>query len=137
MDRRDHDRGEVAVQRPLLELEVLDRVGDLGLAARDADGLQRLVELAAGRADERVARAVLTVAGNLADEHEPGILRALAEDGLGRRLPEFAAAAPPRSFPERLEIEVLGKVIAGVGRQVELRGLEPLTFRLPAERSPS
>src|SRR4051794_22156366 len=85
----------------LLEFEVLDHVGHVDLRARDAGFLERAVELAAGRADERPPFAVLTVAGHLADEHDPGRTRALAEDGLRRGLEEGAAAAPRRGLPQR------------------------------------
>src|SRR5690349_24260424 len=48
----------------LLELEVLDDVGDVDVAAVDPGRLERAVELAARGADERVALAVLTVPGH-------------------------------------------------------------------------
>ena len=47
-----------------------------------------------GRADERLARAVLVVAGLLADEHDPRVRRPLAEHGLRGRLPQLAGPAP-------------------------------------------
>src|SRR5205814_6421342 len=53
----------------LLELEVLDDVGDVDVPAVDADNRQRLVELAPRRPDEYVAEPILTVAGHLAHHH--------------------------------------------------------------------
>ena len=87
----------------LLELEVLDGVGDVDLAAVDADGLERLVELAAGRAHEHVAGPVLTVARDLADHHHLRALQALAEDDLRRARVEVAAATPGGRLAKRLE----------------------------------
>src|SRR3712207_8598645 len=52
----------------------------LGVPAVDAGLGQRLVQQPPGRADERLALAVLLVTGLLADEHDPGGLRPLAED---------------------------------------------------------
>jgi hypothetical protein len=49
--------------RALLELEVLDDVGDVDVGALDADVLERLLELSSGRADEHLAGPVLAVAG--------------------------------------------------------------------------
>ena len=53
----------------LLELEMLDRIGDVGLGAVDPGLLQRLVEDLPRRADERVAGQILLIAGLFADEH--------------------------------------------------------------------
>src|SRR6476619_28597 len=74
----------------LPELEVLDRVGDVEVAAVDPGRLEGAVELAAGGADERMPLAILAVAGHLADEHDPRLRRPLAEHGLGRALPQVA-----------------------------------------------
>ena len=76
-----------------LEAEVLDRVRLVDALVVEARALQRDVQHVAGRPDERVTLDVLAVAGLLADEHELGMLRPLAEDGLRRRAPEVAAAA--------------------------------------------
>jgi hypothetical protein len=54
----------------LLELEVLDHVGDVDVGASDADPLERLVELAARGADEHSAGAILAIAGHLAHHHQ-------------------------------------------------------------------
>jgi hypothetical protein len=77
----------------LLELEVLDHVGDVDLGAYDADRLERAVELATGRSHEGPALAVLLVTGLLADHHHLGVPLPLAEHGLARAAPEVAAAA--------------------------------------------
>ena len=55
-----------------VELEVLDRVGDVHPVPVDAHGNQCLVEQLARGSDEWQARAVLLVAGLLADEHDLG-----------------------------------------------------------------
>ena len=78
-------RGLVDAAAPaLLELEVLDHVGQVGVLALDAGRLEPAVELPARGAHERLARAVLLVARLLAHEHEPRGLPPLAEHGLGR-----------------------------------------------------
>jgi len=100
----------------LLELEVLDHVGHVGLGALDARGLQPAVELATGGADERPARQVLLVAGLLADQHHARAFQALAEDSLGCAAPEVAAAAAGRRLAERLERAALGQERCGVVR---------------------
>src|ERR687887_611324 len=69
-----------------LPLEVLDDVRDVGLPPVDPRLLERLVEDPAGRADERLPRLVLLVAGLLADEHHVRRPRALAEHCLRRVL---------------------------------------------------
>jgi hypothetical protein len=87
----------------LLELEVLDGVGDVDLAAIDADRRERLVEFAPGGTDERAPRAILAVAGRLADEHHARVLRALSEDGLRRSAPQVTAVTVIRGAAQRLE----------------------------------
>src|SRR4029453_10481694 len=76
----------------LLELEVLHDVGHVGLAPGDPGLLERAGEAAPGRADERMAGAVLAIARLLADEHQAGAGASLAEDRLRRMPPEVAAA---------------------------------------------
>ena len=63
-------------------LEVLDRVGQVDLAAVDLGTLQRLREDPSRRADEGLALDVLAIARLLADQHQPCLARALAEDRL-------------------------------------------------------
>src|SRR5207237_5999162 len=75
----------------LLELEVLDRVGDEGVAARDAGVGQRLIENPSGWADERLARQILLVARLLADQHQAGMYAPLPRHGLGRKFVERTA----------------------------------------------
>jgi hypothetical protein len=67
------------------------------------DSLERLVEDAAGRADERMPLLVLLVAGLFPHEHRLGVLRAFTEDGLSTDLPEVAASAAGRGFAERAQ----------------------------------
>ena len=87
-------RGLVDAPVPLAaEREVLDGVRDVGVLAGDARLDQGLVEQPAGGPDERGERAVLLVAGLLADEHHPRGRRARPEDGAGRALVELAGGA--------------------------------------------
>jgi hypothetical protein len=73
--------------------EVLDRIGQVDVAARDLGLLQDPVEDSTGGPDEGLALDVLAVAGLLADQHQPRLARPRPEDGLGRVLPERAAVA--------------------------------------------
>lgn len=84
-----------AAARPriLRPLEMFDRVGDVGVFARDAGGVERAIQELAGRADERASGLVLGVARLLADENHPRGARSLTEDALGGVLVEVAAAA--------------------------------------------
>jgi len=104
---------------PRRPLEVLDHVRHVGERAVDPGLLERLVEEASGRADERASLAVLAVAGLLADEHGAGAGAALAEDGLGGRAPERARLAAGRGLAER------GK--GGTGRDERRRRLRAHT----------
>src|SRR5690606_36102107 len=93
--------GDFARARPQVQpalatrgkLEVLDRVGDVGPPAVDADPLQRLLEDAPGRSDKGSAGKVLLVARLLADEHRVGPLRPLPEHRLRGERVERAASA--------------------------------------------
>ncbi len=67
-----------------LMFEMLDRIGDEGVLARNARLLERGVENAAGGPNERLARQVLLVAGLLADQHEICLFRAFPRNRLGR-----------------------------------------------------
>ena len=60
-----------------------------------------LVEDAPGRPDERVPLEVLLVARLLADKHQRRRDGPVAEDRLGRPLPELAAPAIGRVGPDR------------------------------------
>ena len=53
------------------ELEVLDRVGDVGEVPVDARRVERLVQEFSCRTDERFTDAVFLIAGLFADEHHP------------------------------------------------------------------
>jgi hypothetical protein len=75
-----------------LDLKRLDTRAESAPQPRRRRG-QPLVEDAARGADERMALDVLAVAGLLADHHHLGVLRALAEHGLGRAFIEVARAA--------------------------------------------
>src|SRR5438270_7526618 len=99
-----------------LELEVLDHVRHVGVAAIDADLVERTRQLAAGGTDERPSLPVLLVAGLLADEHQSRALRALAEDGLAGVSPEVTAAAVGGGLPQALERPPLGQERGSVVR---------------------
>src|SRR5205814_752591 len=90
-----------------LPLEVLDGVRDIGRPAVDAGRLERLVEEVPRRADERLSRAVLLVAGLLADEHRSRPDRALPEDRLRADLPQMAAATSGGRLLQRGEAQLL------------------------------
>src|SRR5947199_2336107 len=66
----------------LLELEVLDRVGDVELLALETRFGQRLVKHLAGRTDEWRALPIFLIPRLFSDEHDPRGGRASAEDGL-------------------------------------------------------
>src|SRR2546421_12952109 len=92
-----------------LPLEVLDRVRHVDSAAVDAGCLERLVEELARRSDERLAGAILLVAGLLTDEHHGRLARALSEHRVGPDLPEVTASAAGGSFPQSREREARRK----------------------------
>jgi hypothetical protein len=98
----------------LLELEVLDDVGDVDVGARDAYTLERLVELAARRPDEDPAGAVLAIARHLPHHRHRRLLHALAEDRLRGRPVEVAAAALRGGLAQRLQALARGKEGGGV-----------------------
>ncbi len=77
----------------LLELEVLDRVGDVDSLAVEADLGQRPVEHLAGRADERRAMPVFLISRLLTHEYDARVGRPAAEDRLGGVTVEVAAGA--------------------------------------------
>src|SRR5262249_10879800 len=86
-----------------LPAEVLHHVGDVSVRSLDAGLGQCSLQQLAGGTDEGPSREVLVVSWLLADEHHPGVLLPLAEDGLRRALPEVACAALAGRAPERLE----------------------------------
>ena len=75
------------------ELEVLDRVGDVGELAIDPGFLEGPVEQSTRRADEGLAAAVLLVTGLLTDEHDDGTGISGAEHRLFRILIEVTSLA--------------------------------------------
>jgi hypothetical protein len=108
-----------------LELEVLDRVGQVDVLARQARLRQGLVEDAAGWADEGETLQVLAIAGLLADEKDRGPRRSAAEDGLGGRAVERAAATPARRALQDAQV---------AGRRDERGGVVSRRRRPPARR---
>ena len=85
----DFHRAGLAVDPPCAArhpFEMLDGIGDVGLAAVDPGLDETAVEQLAGGADKRMAGEVLGVARLLADKHDARPLRPLAEHGLRRVL---------------------------------------------------
>jgi hypothetical protein len=81
---------------------MLDRIGDVHVVARDPGLFEALIEDAAGRTDERMPFYVLAVARLLADEHEVGVARAFAHDGLRGAFPQVAGPAVVNRFVQAL-----------------------------------
>ena len=69
---------------PWLELEVLDRIGQVDLASADAGLVQQLAMELPGGPDERLALDILLRARLLPDEHQRRTRRSRTEHGLGR-----------------------------------------------------
>ena len=67
-----------------LELEVLDRVGQVERIARPAELRESTVEKLAGGPDERAAMQVFVITGLLANQHQAGAQRPFAGHRLGR-----------------------------------------------------
>src|SRR5437868_6779038 len=81
---------------------MLDGIGDVNRRAVDARLLERRIEQRAGGTDERPPGKVLLVAGLLADEHDRGVERPLAEHRLGGMPVEVAAGAVAGVLEQRL-----------------------------------
>ncbi|VXC70677.1 hypothetical protein SPHINGO8AM_190046 [Sphingomonas sp. 8AM] len=100
-----------------LKLEVLDRVGDIGLLAGNPGRGEGAVEHLTGRSDERMAGEILLIAGLLTDEHHRRRHRAFAEHGLRRVLVEVAARARggfvAQRFPGEFSIAADFHAVAG------------------------
>jgi hypothetical protein len=75
-----------------LEFEMFDRVGYEHRLAVDPGLRESIIENASGRTDEGLADNVFLVARLFADQHEPGLARALANH-LGGEFIERAAGA--------------------------------------------
>jgi hypothetical protein len=91
---------------------VLDDVGHVDLRPVDAGRLHRAVEQPARRPDERLTGQVLTIARLLANEHQPRVARAIAEDRLRGVGVETAAAALLRRRAQRRQRLSGGKEVA-------------------------
>ena len=70
-----------------------DEVSDEDLLATEADVTKEFVEELAGGTDEGAPLQILLLAGTFADEHDLGVNRTLAGDGVGAPLPEGALLA--------------------------------------------
>src|SRR5436190_902827 len=94
--RRDFTGIRFLVDAPLssrLPLEVFHDVRHVDGTAIDASLLQRAVEQLPGWTDERTTSEIFGVARLLADQHQLGPARTLAEDGLRGVLPEITRPA--------------------------------------------
>src|SRR5690606_33328801 len=98
------------------ELEMLDRIGHIHLVAVETGLGQGAIEQPAGRADERMARAILLIAGLFTDHDHPGGGRALAEHGLGGVAVQLAAATTRRRLAQLRQIGVWWHEFGGTGR---------------------
>ena len=78
-------------------------VGDIGLAAIEADRGDHAVEQLARAADERQALDVLVAAGRLADEHHARLRIAVGEHELGRGRSQRAAVEFVEQRAQRLQ----------------------------------
>src|SRR3546814_4963003 len=85
----------------LRELEMLDRVGDVDLAAFDSGLVERAIEHPPRRADEGATGQILLIARLLADQHDRGAAGAFAEHRLRRVLIERATRAALRLVAQR------------------------------------
>src|SRR5438093_10521924 len=74
-----------------LPLEVLHDVGDVDRSAIDARSFERAIEQLACGADEWTPGEIFGVARLLAHQHQLGLTRAFAEDGLRAVLPQVAS----------------------------------------------
>ena len=97
------------------ELEVLDRVGLIDQRRVDAGVLEGAGEQATGRADERLAGAVLLVAGLLAHQHDRRSGVPIAEHRLGGVFEKRTAVACFGRIAQRVEVPLLRKVAGGPG----------------------
>ena len=112
----DLEGARLLVQAPLAfltPLEMFDGVGEVDVAAVDAGLGEGLTQDAARGPYEGLPGQVLLVAGLFADQHQPGAQVALAEDGLGRVLPEAATPAGPCGLPHRLPVEAVRQEFGG------------------------
>ncbi len=97
-----------------LPLEMLHHIGDVDVSALDAGFLQRAIEDASGRTDERRARKILFVTGLLTHEHDGSVRgRPRSEHRLGATLPEVATATPSGRLAQRGQRALAGKEVSG------------------------
>jgi hypothetical protein len=100
-----------------LPLEVLDRIGDINIAAIDPGSFKGFVENLSGGSNEWLALQVFLIAWLLSDKHYLGARLSLAEDRLSGTLPEITTFAVMDSSAER------GECLAG-GKKIRCRGGE-------------
>ena len=84
-------------------LEVLDGVGDIDPRAIDPDVVEGVVQHTSGWADKGFTSAIFLVARLFADEHDQGVRRPFAENGLRAGPVQVAAMAAPGGSLEALE----------------------------------
>jgi len=104
-------RADLAGARLLVEpalalgnpLEMLDHIGDVGLAPVEACRLQRLIQDATGWPHEGPALEVLFMPRLLTDQDDARGPGAFSEDGLGGVLVQGTASTVAGGFPERAQ----------------------------------
>lgn len=84
---------------PRLPFEMLDGIRQVTIRAIDPCLLQSPVQQLSGRADKRLAGAILLIPRLFANQQNPGRGAAGAEDRLDRILPERTIAALARRQP--------------------------------------
>ena len=132
--KRNGDAG-VGLDRlgnPILRRSAFDDVRDVDLIAAQAHGVDHVVEQLAGAADERQALRVLIGARTFADEHQPRVRVAVAEDNGVAALVKRAARARAHVVANRLQG---GGAIFGCGENARLnQSLRGLQGRLQSGR---
>ena len=77
------------------------RIRDVNFVAINSRFFQRLIHYFPGRSNKRFTLLIFVIARLLADQHDRRVLRAFAEDGLGRVFVEVAAGADARFLQQR------------------------------------
>jgi hypothetical protein len=84
--------------------EVLDGVGHVGVAARDASIQQGTVQELSGWANKGFPGEILLISGLFPNKHDRGGRPALPEDSLSPRFPKRAILALARGPPDLEEV---------------------------------
>ena len=95
-------------------------IGDVRFFPVDARRLERVVEKASRRPDERMSGLVLFVTRLFADEHHFRPQLSLAEHGLRAQFIKLAAHTSGRRVPQRRIVDLLGKKVESGFDQAQL-----------------